>query len=102
VTLEIEAEQPSIVVAAQTFYPCWTGYVDGQPTRLWRANHAFQALQVPAGQHKVQLVYQDRNFLAGITISWITLFGCLAGFVRQRSWNEDLAKASPFAGSGTD
>jgi len=80
------------VVAAQTFYPCWTGYVDGQPTRLWRANHAFQALQVPAGQHQVQLVYRDRNFLAGVTISWITLFGCLAGLVRQRSRNENLAK----------
>ena len=102
VTLEIEAEQPSMVVAAQTFYPCWTGYVDGQPTLLWRANHAFQALQVPAGQHKVQLVYQDRNFLAGITISWITLLGCLAGLVRQRSRNENLAKARLFADSGTD
>jgi len=102
VTLEIEAEQPSMVVAAQTFYPCWTGYVDGQPTLLWRANHAFQALQVPAGQHKVQLVYQDRNFLAGITISWITLLGCLAGLVRQRSRNENLAKARRFADSGTD
>jgi len=102
VTLEIEAEQPSIVVAAQTFYPCWTAYVDGQPTRLWRANHAFQALQVPAGQHKVQLIYQDRNFLAGITISWITLFGCLAGLIHQRSRNENLAKAKPDADSGTD
>ena len=92
VAFETEADQPSMVVAAQTFYPCWTGYVDGQPTRLWRANHAFQALQVPAGQHQVQLVYRDRNFLAGVTISWITLFGCLAGLVRQRSRNENLAK----------
>ena len=41
------ADQPSLVVAAQTFYPCWKASVDGQPARLWRANYAFQAVQVP-------------------------------------------------------
>ena len=85
--LEIEAEQPSMVVAAQVFYPCWRVYVDGRPARLWRANHAFQALQVPAGRHEVQWIYEDRRFHAGITISGVTLLGCLAGMMRRRMGN---------------
>ncbi|PYL01129.1 MAG: hypothetical protein DME19_02760 [Verrucomicrobia bacterium] len=36
VVFETEAGAPSMVVAAQTFYPCWKAYVDGQPARLWR------------------------------------------------------------------
>ena len=76
VVLETEARQPSLVLAAQTFYPCWKAYVDGQPTRLWRANHAFQALQVPADRHKVELIYRDRGFLCGLIISEATLFCC--------------------------
>ena len=85
VVFETEAEQPSLVVAAQTFYPCWKAYVDGQPARLWHANHAFQAFQIPAGRHTVELIYQDGKFLAGITISGLTLLGCLASLVRGRS-----------------
>ena len=84
VRLEVEAEQPSMVVAAQTFYPCWRAYVDDHPVRLWRANYAFQALQVPVGSHKVQLVFQDRTFFAGLAISVATLLACIAGMVRRQ------------------
>jgi hypothetical protein len=85
VVLEVEAERPSMVVAAQTYYPSWRAYVDGQPTRLWRANHAFQAFQVPAGLHEVQLVYRDRNFIVGTAISVVTLVGCIVGLLRAQS-----------------
>jgi hypothetical protein len=84
VVFEVEAQQPSMVVAAQTYYPCWKAYVDGQPTRLWRANHAFQALQAPSGRHSVQLVYRDMRFLAGVAISGMTMIGCMIGLVRGR------------------
>jgi hypothetical protein len=84
ILLHVEADQPSLVVAAQTYYPCWKAYVDGQAARLWHANHAFQALEVPAGRHQVQLVYQDRNFIAGAAISGLTLMGCVAGAFRRK------------------
>jgi uncharacterized membrane protein YfhO len=57
--------------------------VDDQPVRLLRANHAFQALQVPAGQHHVTLVYVDRMFhygaLVSLLASAIWLARCLRG-----------------------
>jgi len=95
VTLEVEAEEPSLVVAAQTYYPCWRAYVDGQPTRLWRANHAFQALQVPAGRHKVELIYRDSRFLAGAAISWLTLIGCMVGALRGQTGRAKTAEKTP-------
>ena len=69
--VELEADSPknSLVVVSQTYYPAWRAYIDGQPTKLWRANYAFQALEVPPGRHSIQLRYEDRVFYAGLVIS---------------------------------
>ena len=77
VIVEVESTEPALLVIAQVFYHPWKGYVGGVPTRLWRANHAFQAIEVPAGRQQVRLVYEDRWFLIGATISAATLLGCL-------------------------
>ena len=65
VDIEIEAGAPSLVVVAQTWYHNWRAEVDGKPARLLRANHAFQAVEIPEGRHRVQLIYRDRAFEIG-------------------------------------
>lgn len=75
-TFGVEASEPSLVVIAQSFYHPWKARVDGVTTPLWRANHAFQALQVPAGRHEVEVKYEDWNFYSGAVISGITLLVC--------------------------
>ncbi|HVM49871.1 MAG TPA: YfhO family protein, partial [Candidatus Acidoferrum sp.] len=77
VSLTVEAAAPAMVSVAQAFYHPWHAYVDGKPTPLWRANYAFQALEVPTGRHEVRLAYEDRAFVAGCIIS----LGCLLGVV---------------------
>jgi len=76
IALQVDSPGPGMVVIAQAYYPAWHAYVDGQPTRLWRANYAFQALEVPAGRHQVEIVYQDHRFRVGCLISLATLLGC--------------------------
>ncbi len=83
--LEVEAGAPAMVVVAQAFHEPWHAYVDGKPARLYRANHAFQALEVPAGRHEVKLVYEDRMFEAGAVISLVTLLLIGAGWFWGRS-----------------
>ncbi|MBI3417962.1 MAG: YfhO family protein [Verrucomicrobia bacterium] len=70
---EIEAPAAAMVVVAQTFYHAWHARVDGQPAQLWRANHAYQAVVVPGGRHRVELVYKDRAFAVGAALSAVTL-----------------------------
>ena len=82
--LEVEAAEPSLVVIAQSFGPPWEAEVDGRLVPLWRANHAFQALEVPAGRHAVVVRYQDRNFRAGAAVSLATLLGCGLYEMRRR------------------
>ena len=83
ISFQTEAQAPSLVVISQTYYPAWKALVDGQPTKLWRANYAFQALQVPAGQHQVQLIYRDQAFLAGAVLSVLGLMACAGLWLRN-------------------
>jgi hypothetical protein len=75
-SMEVEAAAPAMVVIAQAFYHPWHAYVDGKPAPLWRANYAFQALEVPAGRHQVRLAYEDRSFVCGCIISLGCALGC--------------------------
>ncbi|MBI3877066.1 MAG: hypothetical protein HY300_14105, partial [Verrucomicrobia bacterium] len=84
IELDVAADAAALVVIAQTFYPPWKAYVDNQPAPLLRANHAFQALEVPAGTHHVRLAYEDRNFHLGCVISLTALALCGALWRRGR------------------
>ena len=76
VDIEVEASEPSLVVVAQTWYHNWRAYVDGQPAPLLRANHAFQAIQVPAGRHSIRLAYEDLAFQFGAAVSICMAVNC--------------------------
>ena len=81
---EVDAAQNSLLVIAQSFYRPWEATVDGRAVPLWRANHAFQALEIPAGRHTVRIVYDDLNFKAGAGLSIATLLGCGLYWLRSR------------------
>ncbi len=71
-----QSATPAMVVIAQTYFPNWRARVDGNETPLWRANYAFQALEVPAGAHEVDVIYKDAAFETGVVISATSLVAC--------------------------
>ena len=75
--IELEAPEAGLTVIAQSYYHPWRAYVDGQPTRLWRANYAFEAVEVEAGKRSVTLAYEDHTWYCGIAVSCLALFVCL-------------------------
>jgi hypothetical protein len=77
IEVQAEASATSLVVISQTYYPAWKAYVDGLPAKIWRANYAFQAVEVPRGNHEVTLRYEDKKFRMGL---WVSGFGLLACF----------------------
>jgi hypothetical protein len=85
VSVEVEAPSASMVVISQSYYPAWKATVDDRPAKLWRANYAFQAVEVPAGQHSVRLVYRDKSFEFGLLVSAIGLLGCLVLWLMGKS-----------------
>ncbi len=79
----VKTAAPTMVVIAQSFYHNWRAFLDGQQVRLWRANYAWQALEIPAGQHEVTLVYRDRAFYLGAVASALSQALCFVLLWRQ-------------------
>jgi len=79
-TIQVEAPGPALVFISQAFYHNWKARVDGKAVPLWRANYAFQAVEVPAGRHEVTLVYWDKMFWIG------TFLAVWAGLVCAALW----------------
>ncbi len=73
VEFTVTSAGPTLAVVAQTYAPDWQARLDGARVRLLRANHAFQAVAVPPGRHRVILRYVDRRFQLGLAISGIAL-----------------------------
>ena len=74
------------VVLPLPFYPGWKCLVDGQHTPIVRANFAFSASFLPAGEHSVTLVYHPSSVVLGGMTSF-GASGLLLGIV-FRSWRK--------------
>jgi hypothetical protein len=81
VDMEVESPAAALVVISQTYYHPWRAYVDAKPVRLWRANYAFQAIEVPTGAHTVKLRYEDRWFQIGAFLSVASLLACIVALI---------------------
>ncbi len=67
--LRVERERAGWLVACLPWYPGWSARIDGESVELSCANHAFSALRLPAGTHRVELVYESRSFELGVFVS---------------------------------
>ena len=79
-----ESDAPALLVVTDTWYPGWRASVDGRPATLWRADHAFRAVTVPAGRHEVELRFVPRSVLAGALVSALSAALVLALVVGRR------------------
>ncbi len=73
VTVAVETDQPGYLVLPDAYYPGWQATVDGQPETIQKANYAFRAVYVPAGEHVVQFIFNPILWKVGLGISG--LFG---------------------------
>lgn len=77
----VSNECDGYLVFSEPFYPGWHTRIDGHPSLIRRANIAFSAVFVPAGQHRVERFYRPNSLLLGMFIS-----GAAAIFLCLLSW----------------
>ena len=104
ITASADMAAPGLLTIAQSYSPYWKAWVNGKPVPLVRANHAFQAVPLPAGLSRVELRYIDPGFRLGLGITLTTLTGlglwaAAAGRPGQRAKEQDRergeAEATP-------
>jgi hypothetical protein len=84
VTIRAALDGPGYLVLADTWYPGWQATVDGVPTEVLRANHAFRAVRLEAGEHTVEMAYRPTVVLVGGAVSLIALILLVAGLLLAR------------------
>lgn len=77
VIIRTENRHEGLLVLADTWYPRWKVYIDGNSSPLLQANHWQRAVAVPAGSHEVEFRFDTGDVGSGLIISLAGLFSVL-------------------------
>lgn len=80
IVIRLHASHPAWLLLLDTYYPGWSASLDGQAVEIQRANGAFRAVGVPAGEHEVIYEYRPRSVRIGalVTVGAIVIATTLA------------------------
>jgi hypothetical protein len=67
--LATQTRGPALAVVTDAYYPGWVATVDGRPAPILRADHAFRAVAVPAGEHRIEMRYMPASLRLGALVS---------------------------------
>ena len=73
---EVTSATGGVVVFSEIYYPGWRAYLDGKPVEHGRADYVLRAMQVPAGRHQVEFVFDPQSLHTTERIAY-TAFGLL-------------------------
>jgi hypothetical protein len=93
--LEVTTDAPGLLVLLDSYMPGWHATLDNQPTSIYPANHAFRAVVVPAGTHRVTLAYAPPALTWGASISAGALLVLLIGAIWARWMPERRQEHAP-------
>jgi len=65
VLLEGSSPGGGLLVLTDQHFPGWKAYVDGSPAPIHRADYLFRGIVLPAGKHRVELVYRPMSVAIG-------------------------------------
>jgi hypothetical protein len=84
----VDGPSASLLVVLQNAHPNWAASVDGVKATVIGAYGCFQAVEVPAGDHFVEMRYDEPWFWRGAAVSALSWVGLLlvaaVGFRRRR------------------
>jgi uncharacterized membrane protein YfhO len=91
--IEVEALGAGYVIIRDANAPGWVATVNGRPTEILHADHAYRAIEIPGGTSTIELTYSPLSrrvglLLAGITLLALGLAGIL-GYYRARARSEE-------------
>jgi hypothetical protein len=69
----VRTARPAYLVTTDAWYPGWQASVDGRPAPVYRANGAFRAVHVDAGEHVVAYRFAPASVRLGLAISGATV-----------------------------
>jgi hypothetical protein len=84
VSLRVRSNYPGWLFMADTYYPGWNAWIDGQKVPVMHAYYLFRAISMPAGDHSVVFAYQPILFYLGAIVSAVSWLGLILGLWHLR------------------
>src|SRR5690554_144566 len=97
IMLKSSSQKPQFLVLSEIYYPeGWSAIIDGNPTEIYKTNYVLRGIEVLAGVHNFDFVFNPVSVTLGHKLSWAgTLFVygigifAIVGFYRERKESED-------------
>ncbi len=72
-TVETRSRESRFLVASEVWHPGWRAHLDGRDVKILRTNLTMLGVQVPAGEHRLELEFRPLYWTAGLVVSLIAL-----------------------------
>jgi len=72
--LDVRSSGRQLLVLSEVYYPSgWRAMLDGREAPIHKVNYLFRGIEIPAGNHRVEMSFQPRNVARGNLLKWIAL-----------------------------
>ena len=80
-TINTKSDKSGFLVISEVYYPLrWKATMDGESVETIETNGVIRGIEVPAGEHTIEFVYDKSVFHRGIAVS-ISAFILALGFI---------------------
>ena len=74
ITLDIKRATPGFLVLSEIYYPAgWVATLNGKEIPIIKTNYVLRGLEIPAGEHTLELEFKPKSYSLGVTLGWISL-----------------------------
>ncbi len=77
----------SILMLTDAYYPGWEATIDGNKTKLFKADGVYRAILLPGGSHKITFSYNPFSFKISLILSISSIVTLLIIFFQSRRKN---------------
>jgi Bacterial membrane protein YfhO len=88
IQIKTSTQAPGLLMLSEVYYPAWKAYIDGQPAPVHVGDQLLRSVEIPAGEHTVELRYESWALGAGVVISLVAyvVLVVLAVVAGYRHW----------------
>jgi hypothetical protein len=90
VVVQANLSAAGFVVLSDLYYEGWKAFVDGEERDVYKADHILRAIQLEAGEHRIEFVFDPLSFKIGSMVSLVTLL-VLAALTAFLLWRRSRA-----------
>ncbi len=78
ILIQTDNPEDGLLILADTWYPRWSVFIDGEPAAMIQANHWQRGVAVPSGLHEVEFLFDSSDVRIGFILS---IAGLLSAFL---------------------